>query len=740
LEDQLSKREIVFNILYTIFKRKFLIVAIFVLTYFAFLFGTFLVSPVWKATALVLMEPNPKQQIVLFDEMAKPSGEIPTVNPAQNLVGMLTSRSMSEEIVKEFQLDKRLKQTRKHPKSLRGKVKRMMVNVVIDYPMDVINWLGILAPGEKNFLADAIDDFQNDALDIEVEEDTSVINISIWGETPQLAMDIANRMAEKLRNKTLNLTKQEATKAFVFIKDQTAKAKEELDRADANLRKFREENSLVSIDEQIKFDIERVADLQTDLSIARIARKETEERIKEVKKQIDNQKEVETTSTLIAMNPLVSELKTDIKDQELKLAALLAEKTEEHPDVVMLKSQIAAAMKRLKQEAEMTLQNKKEERNPIYMDLSSRLVNLEIDDFALNAKEQGINNVVSGLNRMLGDYPMREVDLGNLTRELEIHEGIYKNLKAKLEELRVLKNTVMNEMRIQIIDSAFLFDDADQSWPLWILNIIVGVVLSATWALGLAFFLEYWNESFRTADELESKSGNNVFGGIPYATDEKRFIVRFLKTASTMERFDDSVNRIAKGLLAYSEVEKSKVFLLTGVKPDCGASTVAQKVAEQAARFNKKVILIEADFNKPTLAQRMGIHEGDGLAGFLGGMKAEDVIVEYNQNLHLLTSGKKSNTDEYILLNDRMRQFLNDLKSDFDLVIIDAPVASSQDTILLSAAVDRVVVTVEFERDNIYDLNRALRKFENAGAKVAGFVLNKVKDPIPCQVKEQFRI
>ncbi|MFQ5427450.1 MAG: exopolysaccharide transport family protein [Thermodesulfobacteriota bacterium] len=740
MEDQLSKREVIFNILYTIFKRKFLIIAIFVITYFAFLFGTFLVSPVWKATALVLMEPNPRQQIVLFDEMAKPSGEIHTVHPAQNLVDILTSRSMSEEIVKEFQLDKRLKEKRKHPKSLRDRIKGVMANVTIGYPMDFIVWLGILSPGEKNFLAEAIDDFQNDALDVAVEEDTSIINISIWGETPQLSMDIANRLAEKLQIKTLNLTKQEATKAYDFINSQAAKAKENLDRAEANLRKFREENLLVSIDEQIKFDIERVADLQSNLSATRITRKETEERIKEVKRQIDNQKEVETASSLIVMNPLANELKTDIKDQELKLAALLAEKTEEHPEVVTLKNQIAAATKRLKQEAELTLQNKKEERNPIYMDLASRLVSLEIDDFALNAKEEGINHVVSGLNRMLADYPMREVELGNLTRDLEVHEGIYGNLKKKIEELRVLKNTVINEKGVQIIDSAFLFDDADQSWPLWILNIIVGMILSSAWALGLAFFLEYWNESFRTADELENKTGSNVFGHIPYATDDERCIVRFLKTAATMERFDDSVNRVARGLLAYSEAEKSKVFLVTGVKPNCGTSTVAQKVAEKAARFNKKVMLIEADFNKPTLAERVGVHDGYGLAELLGGMKAEDVVMEYNQNLHLLISGKKSNTDEYILLNDRMRQFLNDIRTEFDLVIIDAPVASSQDTISLSAAVDRVVVTVEFERDSIDDLKRPLRKFENAGATMAGFVLNKVRDPIPCQVKEQFRI
>jgi len=517
--NHLSKKDLLFNIVYTLCRRKSLIIGLTFLTYVSFIFGTYLVTPLWKATAMVMMEPNPRQQIILFDKLASPSGQISQINPVLNIVEMLKARSAASEVVKEFGLDERSRQRGLHPKGLRFKA-RKLIGGIVTTPINILMWIRGAPHVEKNFLADAIDDFQNDAEDIGVESDTSIIDISVWEESPKLAMDIANRMAQMMVERTMNITRAETDRAYTFVKGQMKESERKLADAEEALRLFKEQSNVVSIDTQASADIGRLSTLETELAVDMVSARETDERIKEVKGQIGDAKEIEVATSVISRNPHIDELKSAIIDDEMKLAALLTEKTEEHPDVVNMKSSISEAKRKLKKEAEMVLDSRTEKKNPIFEDLQKRLVDLEIDSYAFKAKISGQKRAIDKLHENLGKYPSKEERLARLTREVEIQSGVYDNLKSKLEELKILKTTPIGEMRLSTIDKAFLFKSDNQNWPMWLLNIPVGFILSLVFALGLAFFLEYWDDTFRSVTELGKRTGKNVFGAIPFFDKE----------------------------------------------------------------------------------------------------------------------------------------------------------------------------------------------------------------------------
>jgi uncharacterized protein involved in exopolysaccharide biosynthesis len=520
-DNPLTRKELLFSIFHTLFKRKCFIVGLTLLTYASFIFGTYLVTPLWKATALVMMEPNPRQQIILFDKLASPSQQISQINPVLNVVEMLTTKSMAEEVVKEFGLDERQRQRGLHPRTFREKAKKAIVKV-FTAPIDFLMWVRGAPPGQKNYLADAIDDFLDDAEDIDIEEDTSVIDITIWEESPKLARDIANRLADKIVDKMMNLTRGEVDKAYAFVSGQVDKAGRKLAAAEEALREYKEKNGLVSLDSQSSADIARLSELETEMAEAKVSEREIAERIKEVKGQIGDEKEIEVATSVISRNPHIDELKSAIIESEMKLAALLTEKTEAHPDVVNMKSSISEARRKLKQEAEMVLDSKTEKKNPIFEDLQKRLVDLEIDSYAIKSKMQGLRRAIANLNKNLGAYPSKEERLAKLKREVDIQSGLYENLKAKLEELRILRKSVIGETRLSVIDKAFLFDDDNQNWPMWLLNIPIGFILSLSLALGLAFFIEYWDDTFRNMAELRKKTGKTVFGVLPLLDKEKK--------------------------------------------------------------------------------------------------------------------------------------------------------------------------------------------------------------------------
>src|SRR3989338_3630730 len=147
MKEDLTKREIIFNIFYTIFKRKFLLFWVFIITFLAILLGTFLVTPVWKATALIWVEPNLKQQIMVFDKLSTPGGTTATVNPALNMIQILMSRGIAEKIVMDFGLDKIAEQKAKNPKTLRDKTKMLIADIFMGYPTDFLVYLGLMQKG-----------------------------------------------------------------------------------------------------------------------------------------------------------------------------------------------------------------------------------------------------------------------------------------------------------------------------------------------------------------------------------------------------------------------------------------------------------------------------------------------------------------------------------------------------------------------------------------------------------------
>src|SRR3989304_93429 len=100
--EEKKPNEFLYDLLYVLFKRKYLAISLFIFTFVGIVFGTYLVTPIWKATAKVRVQLNPKQQLTMYQGITTPGGEIGGVNPANDIVQILTSRAIAEEVVKKF--------------------------------------------------------------------------------------------------------------------------------------------------------------------------------------------------------------------------------------------------------------------------------------------------------------------------------------------------------------------------------------------------------------------------------------------------------------------------------------------------------------------------------------------------------------------------------------------------------------------------------------------------------------
>lgn len=261
-----SPSEHLYNFFYVIFKRKLLILAVFIATFTGIIFGTYLVDPMWKATAKIRVQFNPKQQLVMLEGITTPGAVVAGVNPANDVIQMLMSRDIAESVVKKYERDKLWEERVNSPEKTREIIRWHIKDIFINTPMDLLRYLGILSSQPDNYLAMAVDEFKKDLLDIELEEDTTVVDVSVWGESPEIATSMSNDLVQLLLLKNLDSSKSPIRDIISSTMLQVQEAEKNLADAQEALRKFKEDSGLVLYDEEASILVQRLAAYETELS------------------------------------------------------------------------------------------------------------------------------------------------------------------------------------------------------------------------------------------------------------------------------------------------------------------------------------------------------------------------------------------------------------------------------------------------------------------------------------------
>ena len=173
-----------------------------------------------------------------------------------------------------------------------------------------------------------------------------------------------------------------------------------------------------------------------------------------------------------------------------------------------------------------------------------------------------------------------------------------------------------------------------------------------------------------------------------------------------------------------------KKLLITSPSPNDGKSTIAANLAIVLAQAGKKVLVIDLDLRKPTVHKKFGVENIKGFTNFLlGDAKLEDIVktVAGIPNLYILTSGPLPPNPAELLGSQKMKKILEQLKDEYDVVVIDSPpVIPVTDAALLASIVDGVVLVLSQGQTRIDVAQKAVEQLKNVGARILGTVLNNV--------------
>ena len=175
------------------------------------------------------------------------------------------------------------------------------------------------------------------------------------------------------------------------------------------------------------------------------------------------------------------------------------------------------------------------------------------------------------------------------------------------------------------------------------------------------------------------------------------------------------------------------VIMTTSAYPEDGKTTVTANLALMFAQSDAKVVLVDADIRKGRVAKYFKRKSAPGLSDYLSGQNTLEEVVHQshvNKNLSYITCGTHSPRPYELLESDEMKNFLKELRSQYDYVIIDTPpVLILSDALAVAPETDGVVLVCRHQVSYISDIERALGTLQFAKANILGVVVNDYKQP-----------
>jgi len=202
------------------------------------------------------------------------------------------------------------------------------------------------------------------------------------------------------------------------------------------------------------------------------------------------------------------------------------------------------------------------------------------------------------------------------------------------------------------------------------------------------------------------------------------------KFASELDFASAEAYNLLRTNISFSLAEKEGVGRLIGVSSPCpqeGKSFTSINLAYALAKDGHKVLLIDGDMRRPSVAGVLEMSRTPGLSNLLAGGKEEEIvhIGVLHENLNVLLSGDIPPNPSELLGSDRMQSLITSFSEKYDYVIVDLPpVTAVADPLVISKLLDGIIVVVRHEFTRKKNVREAVRQLRFAEVRILGFVYN----------------
>ena len=347
-----------------------------------------------------------------------------------------------------------------------------------------------------------------------------------------------------------------------------------------------------------------------------------------------------------------------------------------------------------------------------------------IDQLHLNTTVQALAKNVSASSPL--DTVLIEVQVkdGQAQQAADIANATSRQLGTVVEALETPAGAASSPVKVTLTNPAV--EPPSPSSPRPLLNLALGALIGLALGLAYAFIRESFDSTVKSIDDVVQILGAAPLGTIPF--DGKAGASPLFALDQRAQRSE--AFRAVRTNLQFVDVDKPpQVVVVTSAVAGEGKTTSACNLAITMAQSGQRVVLVECDLRRPRVANYLEITGAVGLTNVLTGqVPLAEALIHWNRGqVAVLTSGPLPPNPSELLGSHQMAALLEQLRTDYDTVIIDAPpLLPVTDGAVIAHAADGALLLVRHGRTTTEQVTRAQEVLEQAGATMLGAVVNFV--------------
>lgn len=322
--------------------------------------------------------------------------------------------------------------------------------------------------------------------------------------------------------------------------------------------------------------------------------------------------------------------------------------------------------------------------------------------------------------------PLNQAEVVRLETTLSQYQNNYAALLKSYEDLRIIQARSVDN--ISVAEPAAIPDRPVR--PQTLLNTLLAAVVGVMLAVGVAFLIEYLDDTIKSPDDVRDSlalTNMGIIAQFEHAEEPKSSLVVLSAPRSPIS---EAFRSLRTNIQFASVDRKIRTLMVTSPNPGEGKSTVAANLAIALAQAGSTVALVDADLRRPSVHRQFGLANSAGLTNAVlnEGGKLDGLLQTTGiENLQALSSGPLPPNPAELLGSERMGKILDNLKNVVDVIVIDTPPSLVvTDPAVLAKRADAVLLVVEMGSTRRESARQALEALQRVGANVVGTVINKL--------------
>lgn len=690
----------------TIWQRKWSIASLVIIVVMLTALVVLSITPIYRAVATLLIEQK-AAKVVSIEQVYGLEG---TGNEyLQTQFELLRSRSLAERVVRQLKLTT-------HPEFDPRQQPEPLIDIKgIFAGLSLAKALPVTLPED---LEEGVDPTEAEIFDqvtrafmerinVEPQGKTQMVKVEVQMADAGMAAQAANALAKGFIESQLEASMEMSMTATNWMNSRLGELRGKLKEAEDRLQAYREQENLVDVQGVATVTANELSLTGDRMIDARRQRAEAESQYRQVQSMRGGGWEKLATVPAVLGHPLIQQFKAEEARARAKVEELSKRYGPRHPSMESARTELKAATASLRGQVEQIVAG-------IERNYQLAMAN----ESSLRASFEANKSQIQNISR-------KEFRLRELQREVDTNRALYDTFMNRLKETSATSD--LETANARVVDQATVPTHPVKPRK----SLIVGVagLLALFVGIGIALLLEALNNTFKSTEDVESKLNLPVLGILPLVKGktERGRIARLFQT-NTDKGFAESVRTIRTSLVLAGMDNPHKRIVITSSIPGEGKTSVAANLAFALAQMGDKVLLVDADMRRPTLAKSFDQPVGTpGLANLIAGTARLEDCLRRIDGVDLLTAGTVPPNPLELLSSPRFEKLLEALSGHYARIIIDSPPTQAvSDAIVLGTLADALIYVVKSEATAAPLVVKGVGQLLQNNAPVTGVVLNRV--------------